>query len=120
MPSPDGHSIAKNAFQKAWDSYAKILEPLSSKVAAPAGQAITFDLYGFWIVWHLLGGFEGLQKPPTEGGLGMSRSAVYRRIQLFRRTTGRHPDEFTIPGVEIDIAEYLRALAGQKKDTPER
>jgi hypothetical protein len=116
MPSPDGMSIAKDAFKKAWLIYAKALEPVSSKVANPLGQAVTFDMYGFWITWHLLGGFEGLQKSPQAGGLGMSRSAVYRRIQMFRKVTGKHPDEFKLAGVTINVDEYLKSLA--KDDSP--
>jgi hypothetical protein len=118
MPSPDGMSIAKDAFKKAWSIYAKALEPVTSRVASPIGQAVTFDMYGFWITWHLLGGFEGLQKSPQEGGLGMSRSAVYRRIQMFRKATGKHPDEFTLPGVSINVQEFLQFLA--KSDTPKK
>ena len=54
---------------------------------------MTFDLMGFWLTWHLHGGFEGMQRD-----LAMSRSAVYRRVSAFRRATGKHPDEFTPAG----------------------
>ena len=36
----------------------------------------------------------------------MSRSAIYRRIKLFRKAAGMHPDEFELPGVTFDIAAY--------------
>ncbi len=69
---------------------------------------------GFWLLWHLQGGFEGLQH------LGMSRSAIYRRIASFRRTFGAHPDEFPFPGVTIDLPTYLAAQrpAPAVADTP--
>ena len=44
----------------------------------------------------------------------MSRSAIYRRIKLFRSLTGFHPDEYEMPGVTIDVATYLAT----EKPTP--
>jgi hypothetical protein len=58
------------------------------------------DLTGFWVMWHLRGGFEGLRK------MGLSRSAIYRRVSAFRRATGMHPDEFVFPGITLDMREY--------------
>ncbi len=58
------------------------------------------DLFGFWLVWHLQGGYDGLR------AMGMSRSAIYRRIKVFRTMTGMHPDEYGLPGVSIDLVEY--------------
>src|SRR6478672_7950616 len=86
MPSPEGKGIAR----KAWDTYSEAVqkasrpavEPLARKLGASAGV----DLLGFWLVWHLEGGFDGLRRG------GMSRSAIYRRIKLFRRVVGVHPD----------------------------
>jgi len=112
MPSPDGLGKAKNNFQKVWAAYVKALEPASKALepavkamARPVAQVLTFDLFGFWLAWHLEGGFEGLQRPRPDG-LGMSRSAVYRRIAMFRRMTGKHPDEYTVPGISIDVEAY--------------
>lgn len=117
MPSPDGLGIAKEAFQRAWGAYTKALEPAATKLVMPLARSMTFDLFGFWLSWHLEGGFEGLQRP-RPGGLGMSRSAVYRRISVFRRMTGKHPDEYQIPGVSINVDEYWRAAMEKKGDTP--
>jgi hypothetical protein len=108
MESPDGKGIAR----RAWDSYAATvnrvagpaIEPLVRRVAATTAA----DLLGFWLVWHLEGGFEGLRRH------GMSRSSIYRRISLFRRITGQHPDEFELPGVTIDVAAYLAAFGRSK------
>ena len=118
MPTPDGNGRAKEAFATAWAKYLKVMEPIAKPLAMPIARETTFDIYGFWIVWNLIGGFEGLQKPLSEGGLGMSRSAVYRRIQLFRVATGKHPDEFHVPGITIDIDAYVQALIIKKNDTP--
>ena len=119
MPSPEGVGNAKKAFQDAWAKYAKALEPITGKIAKPIAENLTFDLLGFWVMWQLLGGFEGLQKPVEEGGLGMSRSAVYRRVSMFRKALGSHPDEFKLSGVTIDVDAYLKDLAN-KGDTPKK
>ena len=100
MESPDGRGFARHA----WETYAEtvnrlagpVVEPIAKKVAAPAAV----DLIGFWLVWHLHGGYDGLRD------LGMSRASIYRRIKLFRTSYGAHPDEYELPGVKIDVAEY--------------
>jgi hypothetical protein len=103
MESPEGKGIAR----RAWDAYSGTVnrvakpyaEPAARRVAAPMGV----DLMGFWLTWHLEGGFEGLRR------LGMSRASIYRRIRAFRKYTGEHPDEFVMPGVELDVSAYLDA-----------
>jgi len=100
METQEGWGIAR----RAWDAYADTvkrlagppLDPLAKKVAAP----VAVDLVGFWVVWHLHGGFEGLRR------LGMSRASIYRRIKLFRSSFGVHPDEYDFPGVQLDLTEY--------------
>ena len=100
MDSPEGKGLAR----RAWDAYAAAanrvagpaLQPVARRIAAP----MAVDLYGFWLCWHLEGGFEGLRRA------GMSRSAIYRRLKLFRKHFGAHPDEFEMPGVSIDLAAY--------------
>lgn len=104
MESPDGRGIAR----RAWDTYARrtnqllgpALRPLLDPTAKKIGASMAVDAFGFWLVWHLEGGFEGLRRA------GMSRSAIYRRIKLFRTMTGMHPDEYVLPGVEIDLKKY--------------
>ena len=104
MPSAEGHGRAR----RAWEAYATavntyagpvlrpVLQPVASKVAA----SVVADLFGFWLCWHLEGGFEGMQR------VGMSRSAIYRRIGKFRKVFGAHPDDFEMPGVSIDLEAY--------------
>lgn len=109
MPSPDGRGIAKTRWQRAWDAYTRGVEkyavPILGPVVQPVARTATFDLMGFWLAWHLEGGFEGLQ---DKSKLGMSRSAIYRRVALFRRAFGAHPDEFRFPGVAVSVEHYLR------------
>ena len=110
MPSPDGLGIAKGRLEKAWDSYVKAVRPVTDPLAKhlapvlmPIARGATFDLLGFWISWHLLGGFEGLQSQ-----LGMSRSAIYRRVALFRRVFGEHPDVYRFPGIDLNVEGFIR------------
>ncbi|MDD9205028.1 hypothetical protein PU560_00945 [Georgenia sp. 10Sc9-8] len=117
MPSPDGAGIARGRWARAWDAYVKAVRPVTDPLVAPLvrpmAQGATFDLLGFWVAWHTCGGFEGLQSQ-----LGMSRSAVYRRISLFRKTFGEHPDVFVFPGVSIDVEQAVAAgAAGSDGDT---
>lgn len=108
-PSPDGQGIAK----RAWDAYVAAVRPISDPLAKvlvplllPVARGATFDLLGFWVSWHLLGGYEGLQKH-----LGMSRSAVYRRITAFRKAFGEHPDVYRFPGITLDVDAFVEAGA---------
>ena len=112
MESPEGRGKAR----RAWDSYAnavgKVTGPALKPVLGPfvrryaAGSIV--DLVGFWAVWHLEGGFEGLQR------LGMSRASIYRRIKLFRVAFGAHPDEFEMPGITLDLVEFREGWEAKK------
>lgn len=101
MPSPDGLGVAKRGMQAVWAAYAKAVKPLVAPLAEPLALGMTYDLIGFYVVWHMHGGFEGLQRD-----LGMSRSAIYRRLSLFRRVFKAHPDEYVMPGLGLDVAAY--------------
>ena len=85
----------------------RALHPLVRWMAAPA----LLDLMGFWVMWHLRGGFEGLR------ATGLSRSSIYRRVRLFRTAIGMHPDEFVFPGIKLDLEEY-QARAMDRLNTP--
>lgn len=105
MASPEGMGNARGRFERAWDAYAKgvskVVAPVTDPLAKKIGAASAVDLIGFWLVWQTEGGYEGLRR------LGMSRSSIYRRIGLFRKFMGIHPDEYEMPGVTIDVAAYL-------------
>jgi hypothetical protein len=100
MESPDGRGIAR----RAWDSYVKAVGKVTTPALRPfvemyaAGSVV--DLIGFWSVWHLEGGYEGLRR------MGMSRASIYRRIKMFRIAFGAHPDEFVMPGIKLDLVDF--------------
>jgi hypothetical protein len=111
MPSPEGKGIAR----RAWDAYARAVnkaalpyvEPFARKAAVP----VMMDLAGFWLLWHVEGGFEGLLR------LGMSRASIYRRIRVFRKLMGVHPDEYEMPGVKLNLTKYQTTPATPDPET---
>jgi len=113
MESADGKGVAR----RAWDAYVKksnqmfgpALHPLIRPAAEKIAGSVVVDLVGFWLTWHLEGGFEGLQRA------GMSRSAIYRRIKLFRSIYGMHPDEYVLPGVTIDLKAYREGSVSKRE-----
>jgi len=119
MASPEGEGRARDASEEAWTGYYRTNKKINQAIfsvfpglrTALKGHtsAKIFDLFGFWLTWHLFGGFEGIQK-----GLGLSRSGVFRRVALFREIFGEHPDVYQFPGVTVDAAEFLKGMAERK------
>ncbi len=109
MKTREGKGLAR----RAWEAYSRAvnraalpyLEPLAERVSA----AVVTDLVGFWLAWHLEGGFEGLER------LGMHRATIFRKVSRFRQVFGKHPDEFEFSGVSIDVGEYLKAKAASRR-----
>jgi hypothetical protein len=106
MPSNEGRGIAK----RAWDAYNEaaaryVVTPLFGSVIKSYSAGTVADLVGFWVLWHLHGGFEGLRT------LGMSRASVFRKVAAFRRVFGAHPDEYRFPGISLDVAAYRGSAA---------
>jgi hypothetical protein len=57
------------------------------------------ELVGFWVAWHLAGGFSRL-----EGG-GWNRSTIFRKIRRFRAVFGDHPDSYRFDWLKLDPAK---------------
>ena len=108
METPEGQGVAR----RAWESYAatvgKVTRPALRPLVTRYAAGSIVDLVGFWCVWHLEGGFEGLQR------MGMSRASIYRRIKLFRIAFGAHPDEFEMPGITLDLVAFREGWAAKK------
>ena len=83
METPEGQGIAK----KAWNAYVKAVDrrtppfvKAKMRVALlPVGTQIVEDMIGFWVMWHLYGGFEGLEE------FGMHKSTIWRKVARFRK-----------------------------------
>ncbi|MCU4184585.1 hypothetical protein K6U06_09465 [Acidiferrimicrobium sp. IK] len=67
------------------------------------------ELIGFWVAWHLAGGFRQLEQG------GWHRATIFRKVARFRTVFGEHPDEATFPWLRLDyrkawVAEVSRHL----------
>lgn len=102
--SAEGKGIAR----RAWDSYARGVNRVAGPAIEPLAMAwarhLTEDLIGFWVLWHSLGGFEGLER------YGMHKSTIWRKVKKFRMVTGKHPDEYTIAGITIEPPKLWDSL----------
>ncbi|MFZ2055988.1 MAG: hypothetical protein WAV54_01075 [Acidimicrobiales bacterium] len=104
METPEGKGIAK----RAWEAYAGVIQKTIYRPLAPfldpmnesLSCQVVEDLLGFWVMWHLYGGFEGLER------FGMHKSTIWRKVARFRRVIGVHPDEYEMPGITIDPGQY--------------
>jgi len=111
MESAEGLGRARKKWDKAVEAYLGFMDrtvgPVMEPHLRPIAARLEAGMMGFWLLWHLHGGFEGLQE------LGMSRTTIYRKIKFFRTVTGQHPDEYQVPGVRIDVKKYLEASQPQ-------
>lgn len=115
MPSREG-------WRKAWDAYAGAMNRLSDRGLlpgiTPAARALAIRMVlnhaGFWLVWQLEGGFEGMRR------LGLSEASIYRKIKAFREAFGEHPDEFKMPGVTVDVEEFQQWFFDKTTKTTKR
>lgn len=62
------------------------------------------ELIGFWVAWHLAGGFANLERG------GWHRATVFRKIRAFRSAFGAHPDDYRFSWITLDLE---RAWQGQ-------
>lgn len=104
--SPEGKGRAR----AAWDTYTKAVGKAFGPAVRKAARIYTMDQLGFWLAWHLYGGFEGVQE-----ALGMHPSTIWRKVAKFRKTFGVHPDEFSLPGVTIQPAVFWEATGRSSK-----
>ena len=100
MESAEGRGLAR----KAWDGYVRTIDTAVQPFAAAYAKKASIDLLGFYVAWHLYGGFEGLHET-----LGMHPSTIWRKVAKFRKTFGEHPDEVIFKGLSIDTASFWRA-----------
>lgn len=110
MDSPEGKGIAR----AAWEAYANAVTKVSAPAIRPLARGIArkqvIELVGFWVAWHLYGGFEGLVEH-----VGMHPTTVWRKVKKFRVGFGEHPDVYKMPGVTIEPEVYWAAVEGGAK-----
>jgi hypothetical protein len=73
----------------------------------PAAKAVEREWVagglGFWMLWHLYGGSEGLEH------YGFHPTTIRRKVNRFEESFGAHPRDFVLPGVTIDSEKYWEA-----------
>ncbi|HVC15305.1 MAG TPA: hypothetical protein VND62_10655 [Acidimicrobiales bacterium] len=57
------------------------------------------ELIGFWVAWHLAGGFANLERG------GWHRATVFRKVRAFRSAFGAHPDDYRFPWITLDLEQ---------------
>lgn len=60
------------------------------------------ELLGFWLAWHLAGGFRQLEVS------GWHRATIFRKVRQFRDSYSVHPDQADFPWLTIDLRTYWR------------
>lgn len=111
--TPEGRGLAR----RAWEAYVKKVEPVT-KAATPVLEPVAMawgrkragDMIGFWTLWHVFGGFEGL-----ETRYGMHRATIWRKVAQFRQMFGEHPDVYRFEGITIDSASFWKAALEAEK-----
>ena len=86
-----------------WESYAATRDGMPRwlhKVFMDVAFRWTEEMLGFWVCWHLYGGFEGLKRA------GWNERTIYRRLKRFRLVFDQHPDEFELGGVDLDLEAF--------------
>jgi hypothetical protein len=106
---PSQSAEGRGTARRAWDSYVQAVSKVGGPVIDPASRMLarkwTEDMVGFWVMWHSLGGFEGLER------YGMHKTTIWRKVKKFRTLTGKHPDEFRFIGITVDPVEVWNDFA---------
>ena len=108
METADGKGIARARRLAEGRRFGRRSRTLWNRQLRRITASQVSDLVGFWTMWHLHGGFEGLEE------LGMSRSTIFARVRRFRTLFGKHPDEYQLPGVVVDVEAYWSAVASER------
>ena len=104
MESREGEGRAKKAYERVPGDtkYSNIQRlPILGNIALRT----TEEMLGFWMLWHLHGGFDGLER------WGMNRATIFRKVGRFRQIFGEHPDTFEMPGITLDVQTYWDGAA---------
>ncbi len=110
MDSPEGEGKAKRFFDASLRGVNRAIAPIAVPTAQVIARGAIEDVLGFWVLWHIYGGFEGLVE------LGMHKSTVWRKVARFRKVTGVHPDVFTMPGITLDPEMFWKTAPKQEPE----
>jgi hypothetical protein len=108
--------VLAEAFPSGRATIEAFTELVRDDIAADAREES--ELIGFWVAWHLAGGFANLERS------GWHRATVFRKVKAFRNRFGAHPDDYRFSWIRLDLhkawqeqVEYRLATArGQLGD----
>ena|ERR1035437_10149421 len=101
MHSREGEGRAKRAYEEAGGPLKGRGATKGRGVAGALARQINEDVLGFWLLWHIRGGFDGLERH------GMHRATIFRKVNRFRELYGVHPDVYELPGISIDVKTFV-------------
>jgi len=94
------YSLPEEVVSEAFSTSNQATEDLNPEMRdAIAEDALErSELVGFWVAWHLAGGFANLERG------GWHRATIFRKVRRFRAAYGAHPDEYVFPWIELDLS----------------
>jgi hypothetical protein len=111
LDSLDEDTLAEAFPMQQLDRIEEYDEFVRDDIAADAMEQA--ELIGFWVAWHMGGGFSALE----EGG--WHRATLFRKIRRFRTRYGAHPDEYVFPFIRLDCEKAWAAnIAARIENRP--
>jgi hypothetical protein len=92
--------------KKAWEAYVDFVGPVVEPVAKRVAGHTVERLLGFWVMWHFMGGLDGLIESKV-----LSKATVYRQRAEFHYVYGVDVADF-LP----HIAQAMKAAAAQAQE----
>ncbi len=110
-------SEGRGKARRAWEAYVEQAGRIRPRWWDAGFQRLgvkwTQELIGFWLSWHLYGGFEGLKRA------GWQERTIYRRLKRFRQVFGQHPDDYVVVGVDLDPEAFWKYYLEAKRGNEE-
>jgi hypothetical protein len=93
------YRLEEDVVAEAFSSPNQSMEDLDPEMrdAIAADSLERSELIGFWVAWHMAGGFDNLERG------GWHRATIFRKVRSFRTVFGVHPDEYAFPWVALDL-----------------
>jgi hypothetical protein len=87
--------VVAEAFPAPSQSMEELPAAIRDDIASDAVERS--ELIGFWVAWHLAGGFANLERG------GWHRATIFRKVSRFRAAYGAHPDTYVFPWIQLDL-----------------